>query len=68
MAKTAPSSAASSLPLPPLPPAQASVPHAAAKPSLLVKATQLKRAAPEVTATEQRIQQEKEVIENLSRQ
>ncbi|RLN08795.1 hypothetical protein C2845_PM11G14500 [Panicum miliaceum] len=35
-------------------------------PSLLVKATQLKRAAPEVTATEQRIQQEKEVIDNLS--
>ncbi|CAD6341641.1 unnamed protein product [Miscanthus lutarioriparius] len=69
LAKSAPSSAASTLPLPPPPPllpAQASVPDAAAKPSLLVKATQLKRAAPEVTATEQRIQQEKEVIENLS--
>jgi len=67
--KSAPTSAASTLPLPPPPPllpAQASVPDAAAKPSLLVKATQLKRAAPEVTATEQRIQQEKEVIENLS--
>ena len=73
LSKPAPSSAAaSSLPLPPpppLPPApQPSAPDAAAKPSLLVKATQLKRAAPEVTATEQRIQQEKEVIENLSRQ
>ena len=71
LSKPAPSSAAaSSLPLPPpppLPPApQPSAPDAAAKPSLLVKATQLKRAAPEVTATEQRIQQEKEVIDNLS--
>jgi len=71
LSKPAPSSAAaSSLPLPPpppLPPApQPSAPDAAAKPSLLVKATQLKRAAPEVTATAQRIQQEKEVIENLS--
>jgi len=71
LSKPAPSSAAaSSLPLPPpppLPPApQPSAPNAAAKPSLLVKATQLKRAAPEVTATEQRIQQEKEVIDNLS--
>ena len=71
LSKPAPASAAaSSLPLPPpppLPPApQPSAPDAAAKPSLLVKATQLKRAAPEVTATEQRIQQEKEVIDNLS--
>jgi len=71
LSKPAPASAAaSSLPLPPpppLPPApQPSAPDAAAKPSLLVKATQLKRAAPEVTATEQRIQQEKEVIDSLS--
>lgn len=69
LSKSAPASAVSSLPMPPPPPllpAQTSVPDAAAKPSLLVKATQLKRAAPEVTATEQRIQQEKEVIENLS--
>lgn len=69
LSKSAPTSTASSLPLPPPPPllpAQTSVPDAAAKPSLLVKATQLKRAAPEVTATEQRILQEQEVIENLS--
>jgi ATP-dependent RNA helicase DDX41 len=69
LSKPAPSSAASSLampPPPPPPPMQPSAPDAAAKPSLLVTATQLKRAAPEVTATEQRIQQEKEVIENLS--
>ncbi|RCV05479.1 hypothetical protein SETIT_1G087700v2 [Setaria italica] len=69
LSKPAPSSAASSLampPPPPPPPTQPSAPDAAAKPSLLVKSTQLKRAAPEVTATEQRIQQEKEVIENLS--
>ncbi|GJN19008.1 hypothetical protein PR202_gb06235 [Eleusine coracana subsp. coracana] len=71
--KPAPSSAAapsSSLPLPPpppLPPAQSSgLDAAAAKPSLLVTATQLKRAAPEVTPTEERIMQEKEMIENLS--
>ncbi|KAK1644752.1 hypothetical protein QYE76_062557 [Lolium multiflorum] len=37
-----------------------------AKPSLLVTSTQLKRAAPEVTATEQLILQEKEMIENLA--
>ncbi|CAN6243055.1 unnamed protein product [Urochloa humidicola] len=62
-------SAAASLampPPPPPPPSQPSAPAAAAKPSLLVTATQLKRAAPEVTATERRIQQEKEVIENIS--
>uniref|UniRef100_A0A0E0JVJ9 RNA helicase n=1 Tax=Oryza punctata TaxID=4537 RepID=A0A0E0JVJ9_ORYPU len=40
--------------------------EASAKPSLLVKATQLKRAAPEVTHTEQLIMQEKEMIEHLS--
>jgi ATP-dependent RNA helicase DDX41 len=73
LSKQAPSSAAapsSSLPLPPplpQPPAQASVPDAAAaKLSLLVTSTQLKRAAPEVTPTEERIMQEKEMIENLS--
>lgn len=37
-----------------------------AKPSLLVKATQLRRDAPEVTQTEQIVQQEKEMIEHLS--
>ncbi|KAI3670459.1 hypothetical protein L1987_87794 [Smallanthus sonchifolius] len=36
------------------------------KPSLLVKASQLKRDQPEVTATEQAVQQEKEMMENLS--
>nr|XP_043636448.1 DEAD-box ATP-dependent RNA helicase 35 [Erigeron canadensis] len=36
------------------------------KPSLLVKATQLKREQPEVTPTEQAVQQEKEMMENLS--
>ncbi|CAN6237145.1 unnamed protein product [Urochloa humidicola] len=73
LSKPAPSSSASaaSLAMPPPPPPppshpSAPAPAAAAKPSLLVTATQLKRSAPEVTATEQRIQQEKEVIENLS--
>ncbi|CAL4890013.1 unnamed protein product [Urochloa decumbens] len=71
LSKPAPSSSASAAslampPPPPPPPSHPSAPAAAAKPSLLVTATQLKRAAPEVTATEQRIQQEKEVIENLS--
>ncbi|KAL6888508.1 hypothetical protein ACP4OV_009534 [Aristida adscensionis] len=73
LSKPAPSSSASgpadadgdSLPLPPPPPLPPA-PDAAAKPSLLVKATQLKRAAPEVTPTEQRIIQEREVIENLT--
>ncbi|CAN1227959.1 DEAD-box ATP-dependent RNA helicase 35 [Linum grandiflorum] len=37
-----------------------------AKPSLLVKATQLKREQPVVTETEQIVQQEKEMIEHLS--
>nr|GMD30548.1 DEAD-box ATP-dependent RNA helicase 35 [Ipomoea batatas] len=37
-----------------------------AKPSLLVKATQLKKELPEVTETEQMVQQEKEMIEHLS--
>ncbi|KAL6134279.1 hypothetical protein ACLB2K_066511 [Fragaria x ananassa] len=36
------------------------------KPSLLVKATQLKRDAPEITQAEQLVQQEKEMIEHLS--
>ncbi|XP_021755753.1 DEAD-box ATP-dependent RNA helicase 35-like [Chenopodium quinoa] len=37
-----------------------------AKPSLLVKATQLKKDVPEISATEQIVLQEKEMIENLS--
>lgn len=37
-----------------------------AKPSLLVKATQLKKDVPEVSPTEQIVLQEKEMIENLS--
>ncbi|KAK9748807.1 hypothetical protein RND81_02G082400 [Saponaria officinalis] len=37
-----------------------------AKPSLLVKATQLKKDVPEVSPTEQMVQQEKEMIEHLS--
>ncbi|CAL0311221.1 unnamed protein product [Lupinus luteus] len=36
------------------------------KPSLLEKASQLKREQPEITVTEQIVQQEKEMIENLS--
>ncbi|KAK3411081.1 DEAD-box ATP-dependent RNA helicase 35 [Eucalyptus grandis] len=36
------------------------------KPSLLVKATQLKRDQPEITPTEQMVQHEKEMLENLS--
>ncbi|KAL6225575.1 hypothetical protein ACLB2K_004424 [Fragaria x ananassa] len=36
------------------------------KPSLLVKASQLKRDAPEIIQTEQLVQQEKEMIEHLS--
>ncbi|CAN6573139.1 unnamed protein product [Malus baccata var. baccata] len=39
---------------------------AEAKPSLLVKASQLKRDAPEITPTEEILQQEKEMIEHLS--
>ncbi|KAL7170781.1 hypothetical protein ACSBR2_035621 [Camellia fascicularis] len=39
---------------------------AEAKPSLLVKATQLKRDQPEISPTEQIVQQEKEMIEHLS--
>ncbi|EOA34952.1 hypothetical protein CARUB_v10020038mg [Capsella rubella] len=39
---------------------------AEAKPSLLVQATQLKRDVPEVSATEQIILQEKEMMEHLS--
>ncbi|GFZ07945.1 DEAD-box protein abstrakt [Actinidia rufa] len=39
---------------------------AEAKPNLLVKATQLKRDQPEVSPTEQIVQQEKEMIEHLS--
>lgn len=35
------------------------------KPSLLVKATQLKKDQPEISQTEQRVQQEKEMIEHL---
>ncbi|KAL9240183.1 hypothetical protein vseg_014431 [Gypsophila vaccaria] len=37
-----------------------------AKPSLLVKATQLKKEVPEVSPTEQMVLQEKEMIEHLS--
>ncbi|CAN1322063.1 DEAD-box ATP-dependent RNA helicase 35 [Linum perenne] len=37
-----------------------------AKPSLLVKSTQLKREQPVITETEQIVQQEKEMIEHLS--
>ncbi|WCJ24935.1 DEAD-box ATP-dependent RNA helicase 35 [Euphorbia peplus] len=37
-----------------------------AKPSLLVKASQLKRDQPEISQTEQIVQQEKEMIEHLS--
>ncbi|CAH9080312.1 unnamed protein product [Cuscuta europaea] len=37
-----------------------------AKPSLLVKATQLKKEMPEVSVAEQMVQQEKEMIEHLS--
>ncbi|KQJ93347.1 DEAD-box ATP-dependent RNA helicase 35A [Brachypodium distachyon] len=60
-------SPASLPPPPPPPPTNSPAPDAAAaKPSLLVTSTQLKRAAPEVTATEQVILQEKEMIENLS--
>ncbi|CAO2044547.1 unnamed protein product [Urochloa humidicola] len=71
ISKPAPSSSASAAslampPPPPPPPSHPSAPAPAAKPSLLVTATQLKRSAPEVSATEQRIQQEKEVIENIS--
>ncbi|KAF9601883.1 hypothetical protein IFM89_023947 [Coptis chinensis] len=40
--------------------------EAAAKPSLLFKATQLKRDLPEVTPTQQLVLQEKEMIEHLS--
>lgn len=39
---------------------------AEAKPSLLVKASQLKRDLPEISPTEQIVQQEKEMIEHLS--
>ncbi|CAL5421902.1 unnamed protein product [Camellia sinensis] len=39
---------------------------AEAKPSLLVKATQLKHDQPEISPTEQIVQQEKEMIEHLS--
>jgi ATP-dependent RNA helicase DDX41 len=60
--------ASSSLPLPPppsLPPAQSFGPNvASAKPSHIVKATQLKCDAPEVTATKGCIMH-KEMIENL---
>lgn len=42
-------------------------PHLAeSKPSLLVKASQLKRDLPEISPTEQLVQQEKEMIEHLS--
>ena len=41
---------------------------AEAKPSLLVKASQLKREQPEISPTEQIVQQEKEMIEHLSDQ
>ena len=37
-----------------------------AKPSLLVKASQLKKEQPEISPTEQMVQQEKEMIEHLS--
>ncbi|KAM7519410.1 hypothetical protein LguiB_018372 [Lonicera macranthoides] len=39
---------------------------AEAKPSLLVKASQLKRDQPEISPTEEMVQQEKEMIEHLS--
>lgn len=40
--------------------------QAEAKPSLLIKASQLKREAPEISPTELIVQQEKEMIEHLS--
>ncbi|KAH7298380.1 hypothetical protein KP509_25G040400 [Ceratopteris richardii] len=40
--------------------------HSEAKPSLLVKASQLKKELPEISATEQLVNQEKEMIERLS--
>jgi len=39
---------------------------AESKPSLLVKASQMKREQPDISVTEQIVQQEKEMIENLS--
>ena len=71
LSKPAAAASAGSLPPPPPPPTAnpAAAPDdaaPAAKPSLLVTSTQLKRAAPEVTATEQIILQEKEMIDNLS--
>ncbi|CAM0947732.1 unnamed protein product [Alopecurus aequalis] len=56
-----PAAPSSPAPLPPLPP-----PPTAAKPSLLVSSTRLKRAAPELTATERLILQEKEILSDLS--
>lgn len=44
------------------------VKQAEVKPSLLVKASQLKREQPEISPTEQMVQQEKEMIEHLSDQ
>lgn len=44
----------------------ASLPPPEAKPSLLVKASQLKRDLPEISLAEQLVQQEKEMIEHLS--
>ena len=40
--------------------------HVKAKPSLQVKASQLKKEQPEISPTEQMVQQEKEMIEHLS--
>ncbi|WZZ05579.1 hypothetical protein YC2023_091500 [Brassica napus] len=42
------------------------VAESSSKPSLLLQATQLKRDAPEVTATDQIILQEKEMMDRLS--
>ncbi|XXG45799.1 hypothetical protein AAC387_Pa02g0785 [Persea americana] len=49
------------------PPSDSDHPRLAeSKPSLLVKASQLKQAQPEISPTEQLVQQEKEMIEHLS--
>ncbi|RWR72464.1 DEAD-box ATP-dependent RNA helicase 35 [Cinnamomum micranthum f. kanehirae] len=49
------------------PPSDSDLPRLAeSKPSLLVKASQLKLAQPEISPTEQLVQQEKEMIEHLS--
>lgn len=62
---TASSSTAASSHAAPVPADDLIVPEAS-KPSLLVKASQLKRDLPEISPTEQLVQQEKEMIEHLS--